>query len=31
MSSKLYDRYNDQAAMDAEFVRRFGSGAPLRS
>ena len=27
----IYDRYNDQAAIDAEFARRFGSGAPLRS
>jgi len=27
----IYDRYNDQAAIDAEFVRRFGSGAPLKS
>jgi hypothetical protein len=24
----IYDRYNDQAAMNAEFVRRFGSAAP---
>ena len=27
----IYDRYNNQPAIDAEFVRRFGSGAPLRS
>jgi len=27
----IYDRYNDQAAINAEFVRRFGSGTPFRS